>query len=634
MACTFRVGPWLVQPDLNSISCDDSSVRLEPKVMEVLVCLASQAGKPLSKETLLKSVWTDTFVSEYVLSRSISELRRILKDDARESRYIETIPKRGYRLIAPVKFVEEFDIGDVTEPVQGTHAIAPAQTSLQTSIPRNYKIAFITTFSGIAVLVGLGVGLDVGGVSTRLRAALTKVPQIHSLAVLPLKNLSEDPSQDYFSYGMTEELITDLAQIAGLKVISHTSVIQYEKSSKSLPQIARELGVDGIVEGTVQHSGNRVRITAQLIYAPDEQHLWAASYDRDLQDVLALQSSVAAAIIEPIRAKTASRTSAPQARRSSPPPAALEAYLRGNYSLQRMGAGDGYEGYQSAVMYFKQAISEDPNFAAAYEKLAETYDANYAWRPNEITPLQRATLAKALELDPESADAHLLNAHIKTNFDCDLAGADKEYKEALRLNPNLASAHEGYAVDLYVAGRDAEGQQEAQRAHELDPVRRKVPTALVGASEYEQEIAELQEHLKLHPDDGFAYIDGGLIDAYHFAGRHRESAEALQRAWTLFGFKDIGVGVRRAYAASGYAAALRYSAIQMERLYGERKVYKPYMIAQWYARVGDKEQTFKWIKIDLADNNNCWAGLNREPDFIILHNDPRFQDLLKHAGLH
>jgi tetratricopeptide (TPR) repeat protein len=243
-------------------------------------------------------------------------------------------------------------------------------------------------------------------------------------------------------------------------------------------------------------------------------------------------------------------------------------------------------------------------------------------------PLEKAAIAKALELDPGSADAHLMNAQINTTYDCDLPAAEKEIKEALRLNPNLADAHEAFASYLVCVRRPQEALEEAHRAQELDPEGTHESRIFMSTGQYDRAIEQLRKYLELHPNDGFAYIDGGLVDAYHFAGMQRESVEALARAWTLFGFKDIGQAVSRAYATSGYEGAYRYSARQMERLYAEGKVYKPDYVASWYARSSDKEQALRWLKIADRDGNDCLAGnLDRDPDFAFLRSDPRFQKL-------
>jgi TolB-like protein/DNA-binding winged helix-turn-helix (wHTH) protein len=631
MACSgwvvssdFRVGRWVVRPSCNTLSQNGASTRLEPKVMGVLVCLASQPGETLSKETILKAVWPDTFVTEDVLTHSISELRRVFEDDARRPRVIETIPKRGYRLVAAIS------------PVNGpiTNNDAAVLVNQPEPSERNWRFAWLS-IGGLVLLCALSLGLNIRDFRMHI---FGDNPRIHSLAVLPLENLSDDPAQKYFSYGVTEELITDLAKMSGVKVISHTSTARYEnKPLSSLPQIARELNVDGIVEGAVQRSGNQVRITVQLIYAPEDKHLWAESYDRDFRDVLALQSNVAAAIVAQIQTQVAGRKPVSTTTRASANLQALEAYLHGNYSFTRMGAGDGVEGYRSAIGFFKQAIAADPNFAGAYLGLAHTYDAQFDWRPTEIMPLEKAALAKALELDPASADAHLMNATIKLSYDCDLPGAEKEIKETLRLNPSLADAHEILSDYLRIVGREEESIQETKRAQELDPEGMHELRSFMATGQYDRAIDQLGKHLELQPNDGFAYIDGGLIDAYAFKGMRRESVEALARMWTLFGFKAIGEGVARAYRISGYEEAYRYSAQQLQLLYAAGKLYKPDYIARWYARSGDREQALKWLEIAFVDYNHCMGACNqhilRDPDFAFLKSDHQFQKLLERAEL-
>jgi TolB-like protein/DNA-binding winged helix-turn-helix (wHTH) protein len=619
------VGHWLVRPSCNTVSQNGASTRLEPKVMGVLVCLASQPGETLSKETILKTVWPDTFVTEDVLTHSISELRRVFEDDARRPRVIETIPKRGYRLVAAIS------------PVNGpiTNNDAAVLVNKPEPSERNWRFAWLS-IGGLVLLCALSLGFNIRDFRMHI---FGDNPRIHSLAVLPLVNLSDDPGQKYFSYGMTEELITNLSKMSGVKVISHTSTARYENNGKplsSLPQIARELDVDGIVEGTVQRSGNQVRITVQLIYAPEDKHLWAESYDRDFRDILALQSNVAAAIVAQIHTQVAVAKPVPTTTRTSANLQALEAYLQGNYSLNRMGSGEGVEGYRSAIGFFKQAIAADPNFAPAYLGLAGTYDAQFDWRPTEIMPLEKAALAKALELDPELADAHLMNAKLKWSYDCDPPGAEKEIKETLRLNPNLANAHDSFADYLISVRRNQEALDEAHVAQELDPEGIHESASFMATGQYDRAIELFRKHLELQPNDGFAYIDRGLIDAYAFKGMRRESVEALARMWTLFGFKATGEGVARAYRTSGYEGAYRYAAQQLEQLYAAGRLYKPDYIASWYARIGDREQALKWLEIAYADYNHCFGmylDLPRDPDFAFLKSDHQFQKLLERAGL-
>jgi TolB-like protein/DNA-binding winged helix-turn-helix (wHTH) protein len=389
-------------------------IKLHQQPLRVLQILLEHPGEVISKDELQKRIWQgETFVDfDHGLYSAIKKLREALCDDADEPRYVETLPKRGYRFIGQLIPDEP-----AVEPADADDGFAAATEILPRPSPgvgviyRKYKVAG-TALGTLGLFFALLILLNLRGVRDWM-VGRHKLTVIRSLAVLPLENLSDDPAQKYFSYGMTEELTTDLAKISGLKVISHTSTMRYEDQSKlpSLQEISRELGVDGIVEGAVQRSGNQVRITIQLIYAPDDKHLWAETYDRDFKDVLVLQSNVAAAIVAKIRTQTTEAKPVPiPTTPATPNLEALEAYLQGNYSLRRMGAGEGVAGYRSAITFFKQAIASDPNFGLAYLGLAQTYDAGFEWRPNEIMPLEKAALAKALELDPGSADAHLMSA--------------------------------------------------------------------------------------------------------------------------------------------------------------------------------------------------------------------------------
>jgi TolB-like protein/DNA-binding winged helix-turn-helix (wHTH) protein/Tfp pilus assembly protein PilF len=576
-------------------------VKLQEQPLQILELLLEHPGDVVTREELRQRLWpADTFVDfDHGLYNAIKRLREALGDVADTPRFVETVPRRGYRFIGEVT-------GNSQPAAQGAvGADRIVETPLSPPLPpaqsrsRKKRLLVLAGAGGLALILSLVVGFNVGDAGAHVRAALTKTPQIHALAVLPLKNLSDDPDQAYFSYGMTDELITNLAQISGLKVISHTSVLQYEKGTKSLPQIAGELGVDGIVEGSVQRSGDRVRITAQLIYAPQDQHLWAETYDRELQDALTLQSSVAAAIVEQIRSKTAASVVSP---RKPPAPPSLQAeddYLQGKYSMHRMASGAGREGWEAALKYFQKAISEAPDFAEAYVALAGVYDTDYAPQ-KDMGPLKKAALMKALELDPGSAEAHLQMATLIYG-ECHRAGQERELKQALGLNPNLAEAHHLYSRYLHEVGREPESLSEEKSAEELDPEGMYGVDTLVKQGQYDRAIERLNQYLELHPNDGSVYHGSsdlvGLIDLYHFAGRYREEVEAIQKAWTLYGFQKIGQGVGKAYAASGYAGALRYSARQLEYLYAQGTVDEPDMIASWYARAGDDAQAHKWKAI-------------------------------------
>ena len=368
----FRVGPWFVEPGLNTISRNGTTVQLEPKVMSVLVCLAEHPGEPISKEQLLQTVWPDTFVSDDVLTRSISELRRMFEDEAKQSRVIQTIAKRGYRLVAPV-----------------TPVNAREGPRIKLRAMRRFGIA-----GSAVLLIALLISLSAGKLRGRF-GVTNNAPQIHSLAVLPFKNLSGDAHQDYFAEGMTDLLITYLSKISSLRVISHTSTDKYKNTKKAVPEIARELGVDGVVEGSVQRVGDRARVNVQLLYAPRETHLWAESYDREVRDMLDLQGTVANTIADRIRVET---TASERERLQEPHPvnqAALDAYLKGAYYEHRIGEGSSFEERDKAVESYREAIRQDPTFARVYVGLATAHIQGVSPAPQDVA-IVTDSLEKAL----------------------------------------------------------------------------------------------------------------------------------------------------------------------------------------------------------------------------------------------
>ena len=405
--------------------------------MEVLVRLAQQPGEPISKEELLRAVWPDTFVSDDVLTRSISELRRMLEDDAREPRFIETIPKRGYRMVAAVSLVPENG--------PETHSAGSAADRSQPST-RHWRLMSSAVVS-LVLVCGLLVGFNVANVRERMFGR--SGPPIHSLAVLPLKNLSDDPSQKYFASGMTEELITDLSQISALKVISRTSSDVYEDTHKTLPEIARELNVDAIIEGSVERSGDRVRITAQLIYAPQDKNLWARSYDRDLEDALVVQGTLANAIADEIRVQVAPNEQARLNSQRTVRASVLDAYLNGKYHLHRTGRGFGDEETRMAAQYFQRAIDDDSRFVPAYIGLAYAHNVILAaptlFRPSPRDhEIRKAVTEKAAELDPNSSEVHELLANLACD-DWRWPKAEEELRRAIALNSNRAESHDALA---------------------------------------------------------------------------------------------------------------------------------------------------------------------------------------------
>jgi TolB-like protein/Flp pilus assembly protein TadD len=567
-------------------------------------------------------VWPDTFVSDDVLKGSISELRRVLEDDAREPTIIQTIPKRGYRLVARV------------QPVNGTSDSSIENRGEKQRVVVHTRKFWVGALAvAVSALLVILLGADFGGLRPRL-ASQMGAPQIHSLAVLPLQNLSADPAQEYFSDGMTDALITDLAQIGSVKVISRTSSMQYKQTKKSLPEIARELNVDGVIEGTVQRSGDRVRITAQLIYGPSDKHVWAHSYERDTGDTFALERDVTEEIAHQVRARLTTSSNAPLTQSLPVSSKALDAYLQGKYYLTRGERGFNDDDKKKAAEYFQQAVDAEPGFVPAYIGLADAHD-NRMLGSSEDTAIRREAAEKALKLDPNSAEALQILANIKWS-DFDWSGAEQEYRQAVALNPNSASAHDSFSDFLGVMGRLDEALREGLVAEELDPNEDHLSSILCMRGEYDRAIDLLRRIAGGHPDDGMARYN--LYRAYAQKGAHKEAVEELVNAANLFGMSDLASNLQRAFAAFGWRGAMRQFAKDMESLQAAGQEFVPENLAVAYVAVGDKDRAFYWLEQgynhrEMASHDWGVMILKVDPLLVPLRSDPRYKDLLRRMRL-
>jgi TolB-like protein/DNA-binding winged helix-turn-helix (wHTH) protein len=623
----LRVGTWLVQPGLNTISQNGTSRQLEPKVMEVLVCLAHHPGETLPKEQLLKTVWPDTFVSDDVLVRSISEIRRAFEDDARESKFIQTIAKRGYRLVAPVVIVNgdrrlAAEVPKTTD--EATHPIF-ARRGLWIGV----VIGIVATIALLAILALMPS--DVWRKLARESAA----PQIRSIAVLPLQNLSGDPAQEYFADAMTEELITELSRLRALRVISRTSVMRYKKTDKPLPEIARELGVEGIVEGSVVRSGDRVRVTAQLIYAPRDSNLWAQTYDRDLSDVLTLQSSVASAIAEEIQAKMTPqehehlKSGRPVTRK------ALDAYLDGRYHFDKASNLQLHKGSEKqfaeevrkAITAFELAAQEDPHYIPAYLAIFEM--TGMLDGIPDLAPKAKAAVARALEMDDSVAEAHLDNARLLMD-DWNWAAVQKEYKRAIELNPNSADAHQAYAdyLDLMTGDEGRAGKKEREVAQQLDPVHDRFGEGLFPA-----DWTLDQQRQSIDDRDPQSFFRHAILGRnYQQAGKYKEAVEQYMQTLDLLGYREQGKILQHGYARGDYKGAIRaWLKVYVSTSNSHRM---PKYFAAWlYGNLGDKEEAFALLEQAYKEHDGIMIHLKDDTIWAPIRSDPRFQDLIRRVGL-
>lgn len=623
----FQLGPWLVEPSLNTISRNGTTVHLEPKLMGVLVCLANHPAEVIPKETLLETVWPDTFVSDDVLKHAISELRRVFGDKAREPSFIQTIAKRGYRLVAPVNTVN--GIGDSVCEEQPASAARNSMTPLSI---RSWRIGMFA-IAGTALLSLLFMALHESRGHAR-SAGPTGLPPIRSIAVLPLQNLSADPAQEYFSEGITDGLITDLTQIESVRVISRTSSMQYKQATKTLPEIAHALNVDGIVEGTVQRSGNRVRISAQLIDGRSDKYLWAASYERDTRDVFTLERDLTQEIAHQIQSRLTTSHQVPIPRPRPVDPNVLELYLQGNYHLEQFSRGSGDEEKRKAAEYFQQAIDADPQFAPAYVGVSYSHYGSIQSLTEDVQ-IEKDAAERAVELDPTLSEGWLRLAEVK--FDSwDWQGAEQGYRRAIALNPNNPSAHKGLCSLLDATGRMDIGLQECEIAQQLDPKVDHVSYALFKRHEYDRAIAVLRMMLRNDPKNG--YLHHKLYENYAATAMYKEAMQHLEQTATLFGFREVASDLQRTFASSGYIGAMRQYAKDLERFHATGQVFLPVNLAVVYAQLGDNDRAFYWLNEAYKHRGHIGAGIGLTeikvyPLLDSLHRDPRFSDLVRRLGL-
>jgi TolB-like protein/DNA-binding winged helix-turn-helix (wHTH) protein/Tfp pilus assembly protein PilF len=634
-----RFGTFEVSLQSGEVRKSGLRIRVQQQPLKLLGVLLERPGEVITREDLRSRVWPNESFGDFdqALNIAIGKLRSALGDSAENPRFIETLPKRGYRFIADVSVIDaevrpkrpEPLAGDLPGPERKAELGDKFQAAGLTVAPKRRLWPMRRVFIALGLILSLLI-LSVWLLRSRGRAPT----EIRSLAVLPLENLSGDAAQNYFADGMTDELITDLAQISALRVISRTSVMAYKGARKPLPEIARELNVDAVIEGSVLRSGDQVRITAQLIEASTDRHLWSQSYEGELRDTLALQSRVASAIADQIRINLTPQEQAALKNVKVVNPEAYESYLKGRYFWNKR-TGDGLKG---ALAYFQQAIEEDPKYAQAYSGLADTYALLGDWQyavmtPKEAFPKAKAAALKALELDSTLGEAHNSLAFVLDAFDWDLDAAGKEFRRAIELNPGYATAHHWYAWHLSLLGRFDEAIAEMRKAENLDPlsliINADVAELLVIAHHYDESMAQSRKTIEMDPN--FALAHNQLAQAYLQKHMYDEAVAELKKAVQLSGDSPTCIAnLARAYVASGK----RSEAIRLLNDLKKRSIHgysNGSEIATIYASLGDTDQAMNWLEKAYEERFN--PGVLLRPGFDPLRSDPRFQDLERRVGL-
>jgi serine/threonine protein kinase/Tfp pilus assembly protein PilF len=489
----------------------------------------------------------------------------------------------------------------------------------------------IATFGGLVLLLA-ALGLSTEKLRDWLRP--TSSAPIRSLVVLPLQNLSGDPSQEYFADGMTEELTTDLSKISEVRVISRTSAMRYKGANKSLPVIARELNVDGVIEGSVERSGDRVRITAQLIHAPSDTHLWAESYERDLRNVLSLQGEVARDIASKVRVSLTPQERTQLMSAQPIDPVAYEAYLKGRYYYSKLST----DGYSEGLKYFQQAVRLDPNYAPAYVGVADCYKELGIWGalpPQESRSKAKEAVEKAIFLDPNLGEAHATLAHLHFVYDWDWAGAQEEFNRALELSPRSSDVRLRYAIYLAAMGKDSAAVEQIKTAHELDPVSH-LTNMILGfvyllVRRYDEAIEQLRKTLALYPESSIDHHNLGMC--YEHKGMYSEAVEQYLQSDEGEGASNEDLATRRqAFLKDGIhgflRAELKSSIADLKHGY-----VPPFVFAELYARLGDKDRAFENLEKAFAERGHNLAFIKVEPGLDSIRSDLRYAELLRRMGL-
>ncbi len=630
-----RFGDFELDPSRFELRRHGRVVKLERIPMDLLILLVQKDGSITSRQEIIERLWgKDVFVdTEHGINTAIRKIRRALRDDRERPQFVRTVTGKGYCFVgrsngSPAAAVD----GAVVSPESATAVIptpfVPSPNSSTISPPASRRLSLIRSASlrsrlGIAALLlclaaGALLAFSKEHVARKI-LSLDDAPQIHSIAVLPLVNVSGDASQEYFADGMTDELTTDLAK--NLRVISRTSAMRYKGTGRKLSEIARELGVDGILEGSVSRSEGHVHITVQLIYAPTDTHVWAESYDRSLNDVVSLPSEMSQAIAKELKV-TAARS--PQRFIS---PEAHDAYLQGRYYF--LGSR-----FEQSKDHFQEAVELQPDYAAAWAGLANSYGAmaKSGQRPQqEVVAKVRASAERAVELDDSLGEAHhALSAYYL--FDSwEFQRAEAESRRAIELDPKLAEAYHIRCYILFALNRDDEAVQAQKRASEIEPFPAQwtLGYAYVLSHRYDDAIRELKTQAAVQRTQSVQFR---LSSAYRFKGDFKDAAEQLESGFLTAGDKGSADSVRYAFERGGDTAVQEWL-LRQDLNKKAKKYVSSLNLAYDYARLARREETLSALEDAFRERAPGLVFLQKEPDFDFLHSDPRYEALVKKIGL-
>jgi TolB-like protein/DNA-binding winged helix-turn-helix (wHTH) protein/Tfp pilus assembly protein PilF len=626
----LRFGVFQVNLAARELRKHGVRIRLPGQPFRVLSILLERPGQVVSREEMRDKLWdSETFVDyERSLNSAIRKLRAVLGDSQESSRYIETVPRLGYRFIAPVEEIStsvEAALTGQLEPVP----IRVPDKAVGFNVRRWFLILGIPV-----VLLTVAAGYFVW---SRMRTRPQPPGERLMLAVLPFENLTGDPAQEYLSDGLTEEMIAQLGHLdpEHIGVIARTSVMHYKHTTEAAGQIGRELGVQYVLEGSLRREADRIRITAQLVQMKDQTHIWSRQYDRELKSLLALQGEIAQETADEIQLRLGQGHKLWATERKLSSPASYQTYdlyLKGRYFWNKRTK----EGFQQAADYFQQSIASDPNYARAYAGLADTYALMSSWNflpQTEAIPKARAAALRATQLDDSLAEAHTSLALIAENYDYDWQTAEKEYRRAIELDPQYATAHQWYAECLAFQGRFSEALAESERARQLDPLSLIIATdhaaILYYARQYDRAIEQFRAVLAMEPKFLRAHM---VVYPYVEKGMFPEALAETDR-WRHGDGSPVSEVEAYVYGRWGKQQQAKRALAQWKQGSPGRPVSVTLAVLEAYIATGRNEDAVALIEKSYREHSNLVTSLKVEPALDPLRGDPRFQELLRGVGL-
>jgi TolB-like protein/DNA-binding winged helix-turn-helix (wHTH) protein/Tfp pilus assembly protein PilF len=643
--CLYEFGPFRLDPAEHVLLRDGEPVALRPKEFAVLVALVENHGHVLTKDELLKGVWSGQLVEEGNINRQISTLRRALGETSDEPRFVETIPKVGYRFVAPVQEIrdqgadvvierhtiarivtEEEDVanGGVFEPSLEPKAL---RTSGEKEVSRSRSLALAAV---VVVLVGLTLALAYAWSSRKSQETKTAAP-VRSLAVLPFRSIGAGEEDEYLGLGMADALITKLSNVREINVRPTSAVRKYDATDQDPVAAGRELRVEAVIEGSVQRVGDRIRVTVQLVSVRDGAPLWAEKFDEQFTNIFAVQDRISEQTARALAPSSTGREL--PTKRYTENSEAHQLYLKGRYFWNKRTV----EGLNKGIGYFSEAVEKDPSYALAYVGLADSYSllSDYGGLPPKQTyPQAKKAALRALELDDQLAEAHAALGFIKAAYDWDWPGAESEYRRAIELNPNYETAHQWYAEYLSGMGRHEEAIAEIRRAKEINPVSLIINAVeawvLYHAREYDQAIAQAQKVVEMDPH--FAEVYEYLKRCYDQKGMYKEAIAARQMRRRLAGYDAEETAALREAAATTSARVYWTKRLEQDLEESKREPSTPFDTAEIYAQLGEKDQAFAWLEKAYEERSFLMMYLKVAPTLDPLRTDSRFADLLRRIG--